>query len=173
MASSVPGPQKSPELRRQNAPEADSRPRSVKKRRPATVITFTCDTKPPDLRHRANDGHPNRGHSRFSNASCPAPTGHLPSYLPAVCKENRPYSAFQLYIQIGCGVLNVGQMAAGGNGRHFLGAPMAPGKWLSIAAPLRIEGLRCLVTKHTMAGAPRIARRLPCNQDLCRVGVKH
>ena len=33
------------------------RPRSVKKRRPATVITFTCDTKPPDLRHRANDCH--------------------------------------------------------------------------------------------------------------------
>ena len=40
---------------------------------------------------------------------------------------------------------------------------MAPGKWLSVAAPLRIEGLRCLVTKHSMAGAPRIARRLPCN----------
>jgi hypothetical protein len=32
----------------------------------------------------------------------------------------------------------------GGNGRDFLGAPMAPGKWLSVAAPLRIEGLRCL-----------------------------
>ena len=32
-----------------------------------------------------------------------------------------------------------------GNGRHFLGAPKAPGKCLSVAAPLRIEGLRCPV----------------------------
>ena len=56
----------------------------------------------------------------------------------------------------------------GGNGSHFLGAPLAPGKWLSVAAPLRIEGLRCLVTIHTMAGAPRIARRLPCNHKHCR-----
>ena len=56
----------------------------------------------------------------------------------------------------------------GGNGRDFLGAPLAPGKSLSVAAPLRIEGLRCLVTKHTMAGAPRIARRLPCNHKHCR-----
>ena len=47
--------------------------------------------------------------------SCPTPTGHLPYYLPAVCTENRHYSAFQLYIQIGCGVVNVGQMAAGGH----------------------------------------------------------
>lgn len=38
---------------------------------------------------------------------------------------------------------------------------MAPGKCLSVAAPLRIEGLRCLVNIGTMAGAPRIARRLP------------
>ena len=30
--------------------------------------------------------------------------------FPAACKENQPYSAFQLHIQIGCGVLNVGQM---------------------------------------------------------------
>ncbi len=51
----------------------------------------------------------------------------------------------------------------GGNGRDFLGAPLAPGKSLSVAAPLRIEGRRCLVTEYTMAGAPRIARRLPCN----------
>ena len=28
----------------------------------------------------------------------------------------------------------------GGNGSHFLGAPMAPGKWLSVAAPPRIRG---------------------------------
>ena len=40
---------------------------------------------------------------------------------------------------------------------------MAPGKCLSVAAPRRIEGLRCLVAKNTMAGAPRIARRFPCN----------
>ena len=32
-----------------------------------------------------------------------------------------------------------------GNGRHFLGAPKAPGKSLSVAAPLRTEGLRCPV----------------------------
>ncbi len=84
---------------------------------------------------------------RFSNASCPAPTGHLPPYLPAVCTENRPCSAFQLYIQmpfrpsrslsrtvctenrpysvlylyiqIGCVVLNMGQMAVGGQDGGF------------------------------------------------------
>ena len=87
-------------------------------------------------------------HAQFPNASCPAPTGHLPSYLPAVCTEKRPltafelyiqmpfrpsrslsrtvctenrhYSAFQLYIQFGCGVLNVGQMAVGGQDSCFV-----------------------------------------------------
>ena len=52
----------------------------------------------------------------------------------------------------------------GGNGRDFPGPLKAPGKSLSVAAPLRIEGLRCLVNIYTMAGAPRIARRLPCNR---------
>ena len=45
----------------------------------------------------------------------------------------------------------------------FPGPLKDPGKSLSVAAPLRIEGLRCLVAIYTMAGAPRIARRLPCN----------
>ncbi len=39
----------------------------------------------------------------------------------------------------------------GGNGRVFPGPLKDPGKSLSVAAPLRIEGLRCLGNKSTIA----------------------
>ena len=73
--------------------------------------------------------------------------------------HTKPFSCFNLIL--------------GGNGRDFPGPLKDPGKSLSVAAPLRIEGLRCLVTKHTMAGALRIARRLPCKRDLRPMEVKH
>ena len=57
-----------------------------------------------------------------------------------------------------------GPFILGGNDRDFPGPLKDPGKSLSVAAPLRIEGLRCLVTKSSMAGARRILRRLPCNR---------
>jgi len=123
---------------------------------------------------------PSRLPSTLPIQSFPAPTSSCPSDRASLkCTSIRAFSTINARIDAPAHLnpcifhtfrtVSIPVPILGGNGSHFLGAPLAPGKWLSVAAPLRIEGLRCLVNIYTMAGAPRIARRLPCNPTSSRL----